>query len=101
AGADQSEGSTGGRLGGDVQHDGAVGGAAHPTVADPDHVANPLGQQLFRQRQVGDLGHAGGAPRAAAAQHQHPGGVDVAAGVVDAGVEALDGVEDDRVATVP
>ena len=54
----------------------------------------PCLEQLLRQRQVGDLGHAGVAARAAAAEHQHGVGVDVQVGVVDAGVQVLDRVED-------
>ena len=81
--------------GADVQHDRAVGGAAHPPVADAHHVAHALREQLRRQRQVRDLGHARVALRPAAAQHQHRVGVDVEVGVVDAGVQVLDGVEDD------
>ncbi len=100
AGAHERQRSTGGGLGGDVQHDGAVRGAAHPAVADPDHVAHALREQLLRQRHVRHLGHAGVALRAAAAQHQHRVRVDVEVGVVDAGVEVLDRVEDDGPAAV-
>ena len=42
AGPDQAERPAGRGLRRDVQHDGAVGGAAHPAVADADHVAHAL-----------------------------------------------------------
>ena len=90
-----AERAAGGRLGGDVQHDRAVRGAAHPAVADPHHVAHALREQLRRQRHVGHLGHARVALRPAAAQHQHRVGVDVEVRVVDPGVQVLDRVEDD------
>ena len=99
-GPDAAEGSAGLCIGGDVQDYGALGCAAHPAVADADHVADALFEELARQREVGHLGHAGVAPRAAAAQHQHRVGVDVEVGVVDAGGEVLDRVEDDGPAAV-
>src|SRR5699024_1006081 len=73
---------------------GAVGGSRHAAVADAHHVAHALFEQLGRQRHVGDLGHAGVALGAAAAQDQHGVGVDVQVGVVDALAEVVDGVED-------
>ena len=48
AAADQAERAAGGRLRGDVEDDGAVGGAAHAAVADPDHVAHAPLQQPGR-----------------------------------------------------
>ena len=57
--AHQRQRPAGGRFGRDVQHDGAVGGAAHARVGDAHHVGDALAQQLRRQRHVADLGHAG------------------------------------------
>ena len=52
-----------------VQHDGAVGGAAHPAVADTHHVAHALREQFRRQWHVRDFRHPGVALGPAAAQH--------------------------------
>src|SRR4029453_11624556 len=48
AGADQGQRAAGGRLRGDVEDHGAVRGAAHAAVADPDHVADAALQQPGR-----------------------------------------------------
>ena len=42
AGPDERQRAAGGGLGRDVQDDRPVGGAAHPPVADPDHVPHAL-----------------------------------------------------------
>ena len=100
AGLHQGERAAGRGLGRDMQHDRAVRGAAHPPVADPDHVAHALCEQLLGQRHVRDLGHPRVALRAAAAEHHHRVLVDVEIGVVDPRVEVLDRVEHDRPAAV-
>jgi hypothetical protein len=94
AGADQRERAAGGGLGGDVQHDRAVGGAGHPAVADPHHVPYAAVQQLLRQRHVGHLGHAGIALRTAVADDQHGVLVGVEVRIGDNCVVGLLGVED-------
>ena len=66
-----------------VQHDGAVGGAAHARVRDAQHVGHALAQELGRNRQLAPLGHAGPALGAAVLEHQHGGGVDRQVVVVD------------------
>ena len=76
-----------------MQDHGPVRGAAHPSVADPHHVPHALGQQLRRQRQVGDLRHPRVAARSAAAKHQDGVLVHVEGGVAEAGLEVLDAVE--------
>jgi hypothetical protein len=84
-----------------VEDDGAVGGAAHAAVADPDHVADAALQQPGRQGHVADLRHARVALGAAAPQDQHGGLIDLEGRVVEAGVEVLDAVEHHRPAPVP
>src|SRR2546422_3446852 len=47
-----------GRLGRDVQHDGAIGGAAHARVGDPHHVRDTPARELLRNRQIARLPHS-------------------------------------------
>ena len=58
-------------LGRHVEHDRAVGGAAHAAVADAHHVAHSLLEQLAGQRHVRDLRHARVPARPAPAQHEY------------------------------
>ena len=76
AGPDQGQRAADRGLGRDVQDAGAVGGAAHPRVGDPHHLAHALLEQLHRQRQHAPFGHAG-AHRAGVLEHQDVVGRDV------------------------
>ena len=100
AGAHQAERAARRGLRRDVQHDRPERGAAHPGVADADHVAHAVLQQLARQRHVPHLRQPRIAARAAAAQDEHVVGGDVERGIVQSGVQVLDAVEHHRSATV-
>ncbi len=79
-----------------MQHHSSVRSAAHPAVADTHHVAYALLEQLLRQRHVRHFRHPGVALGPAAAQHQHGVRIHIQLRIVDAGVEVLNAVEDQR-----
>ena len=72
------------RLGGDMDDDGAEGGAAHAGVGDPHHVLDAGRGELARDRQEARLGHAGRPFRAGVAEDEDVVGRDVEVGAVDA-----------------
>ena len=85
----------------DVEHDGAEGGAAHPGVGDPHHVADPGPREVAGDRQVAGLGHAGRAAGAGVAEDEDVVRGDAGRRVVEAGGEVGGRVEDDGAALVP
>ena len=72
----------------------------HAGVADPDHVAHALLEQLLRDREHPPLRHARAAQRPGVAQDEHRVGVDVQRRVVDARGDVVVVLEDDRAARV-
>jgi hypothetical protein len=78
-----------------VEHDRAESRAAHPGVADPDHVGHALAEQVGRHRQVPVLGHAGRTDRSAVLEDEDVVRLDVKGRIVDRGVQLVDAVEDD------
>ena len=54
-----------------MQHDGAVGRAAHARIRNTHHIAHTLFEQLLRDGQVADLGHARSADGSGILQHEH------------------------------
>ena len=96
----QRQRTAGGRLRRDVQDDGAIGGAAHARVRDPHHVGDPFLQDLGRQAQISDFGHARISLGAAVLEHHDRAFVDVQRRIVDALVIVFDGLEDDGAAPV-
>src|ERR1035437_6905530 len=83
----------------DVQHDGAVCGAAHARVADSQHVANAAREQLLGDPEIAGFGHPG-ADGARVLQHEDVVGLDVEIGRVDAGRHVGEIAEHDRTAFV-
>ena len=83
------------RLGRDVQHDRAEGGARHARVRDADHVLDAGLRQLLRDRQIAGFRHARRV-RSGVLQHEHIARRDVERRIVDAGGEILEAREDDR-----
>ena len=77
AGLDERERAAGEGLGRDVEHAGAVGGAGHPGVGDPDHVSDAGLQQLLGDREHSPLRHARAAERARVAEDEDRVGGDV------------------------
>ena len=94
--ANEGERSADGRFRRDVQDDRAIRRAAHAGVGDADHIADALFQQLLRDGQVADLGHARSANGAGVLQHEHVVGRDVERGVVDARFDIGRVFEDER-----
>ena len=78
-----------------MQDDGAVGGAAHARIGDPDHIAHTLFQQLLRDGQITDFGHAGSADGTGVLQHQHMIFRDLQRGIVHPRLEIRHIFEDD------
>ena len=83
SGTHQAEGTALSRFRGDVQHDGAEGGAAHPCVGDAHHILDAEPRELLWDRQIARFWHAGRAFRARVAQHQHRLRGDVEVRIVD------------------
>ena len=83
-----------------MQHAGAVRSAAHAGVRDTHHVAHAFLEQLFRDRQLAPLRHAGAAERAAVLQYKHAGLVDVERITVDARIHIVIVLEHHRAAGV-
>ena len=83
------------RLRRDVEHDGAVGGAAHARVGQAQHVLDARRRELLRDRQVAGLRHAAGL-RAGVLQHERVVRPDVEVGIVDAGREVVERGEHHR-----
>ena len=98
--ADQRERPADERLRRDVQHAGAVAGAAHARVRDAHHVAHALRQQLLRDRQHAPLGHARAAERSGILQHQHRVGRHRQIRIVDPRLQVVVVAEHDRRAGV-
>src|SRR6185369_16417073 len=69
--AHQRKRAAGKRFRRDMQHACTVARSAHARVGDPNHVADALRQQFFRDRQLAPLGHAGRAQRTGILQNQH------------------------------
>jgi hypothetical protein len=99
-GLNQSQRAPDERLRGHVQDAGSVAGAAHPSIGDPHHVADALGQQVVRDRQHAVLGHAGPPLGPGVTQHQDGVRGDVQGRVVDPFLHLVVVVEDDRGAGV-
>ena len=76
-----------------MEHDRAVGRAAHARIGDAHHVGDALAQNLRRQGHVPDFRHPGISARAAVLKHHDAVFVDVERFVVDAGVEIFDRLE--------
>ena len=100
AAPDQGQRAAGRGLRGGVQDDRPVGGAGHPPVADPHHVADAAQQQLPGQGHIGHFRHARVAARAAVPDDQHGVLVDIQVGVVRHRVVVRGGVEDQGPAPV-
>ncbi len=100
AGLDQGEGAADMRFRRDMQHAGAVMGAAHARIGDPQDIADAFGQEFFRNRQRPPLRHARRADGSGAAQHQHAGLVDSEIGIVDPGRQFGMAVEHHRAAAM-
>ena len=97
---DRGQRTTGGCLGGDVEHDGAKGGAAHAGVGDADHVADAVAQEFLGNGNHAGLGHAGSANRAGVLQDQYVVWSNIERGIVNPAGQILDRGEDDRAAAV-
>lgn len=94
--ADESEWSAEGGFRRDMQHNCAVRGAAHARVGDAQHIANALLEQLPRDRQVADFGHARTADGTAVLQDQDMGWRRIKRWIMDARLEVGDIFEDQR-----
>ena len=79
-----------------VQHDRAIGGAAHPRVRNAHHVLDPGARELLRDRQIAGLGHPRSGERPGILQHQEIVRGHVEAGIVDARRQILERGKDDR-----
>ena len=86
------------RVGGHMQDDRAIGGAAHARVGDAHHVLDSGPRQFARDRQVAGLGHARGAERPGVLQYQEIVRRHIERGIVDARREVLERGEDDGAA---
>ncbi len=84
----------------DMQDAGAVARAAHARVGDANHVADALGQHLFRDRQLTPFRHARRSDRPGVLKHQDRILVDVEIRIVDAGGHVVIILEDDRLSRV-
>ena len=78
---------------GDVQHDGAERGAAHPRIRNPHHVLDAGTRKLHRDRQIARFRHPRRALGTGVAQHQHVVGGDVEIGAIDPQRHVLHGIE--------
>ena len=78
-----------------MEDDGAERRAAHARVGDPEHILHTRPRQLGGNGQISRLGHPG-ANRPRILQHQRIVGMDIEIGIVDAGREVVETLEDDR-----
>ena len=77
-----------------MQDAGAVAGAAHAGIGNPDHIPDALLQELFGNRQHAPLRHARTTQRPGVAQHQHGVRGDVEVLAVDVLFQLRIGVKD-------
>ena len=96
AGTNQGQGTTDIALRGHMQNAGTVAGAAHAGIAEPQHVAHALLDQLERNRQHAPLWHAGATLGPCIAQHQNMVRCDVQVLVVDRRLHLRVAVKDQR-----
>src|SRR5215472_14058005 len=92
---DQGQNSAGCGFGGNVQHDCSIGGAAHAGVRDAHYILHALLKNPGRQRHVANFGHSRIAARTAVLEHHDTAGIDVQGGIINAGIEIFDVLEDD------
>src|SRR5690242_2973936 len=98
AGAQDGEPAIGGRFRRGVENRGRARGAGLPSVADAGQRKNAAFDQRRRRLHVHDLGAAGIADRAGAADEQHAVLVDAKRGIIDAVVIILRALEHDGAA---